>query len=60
MPSVFYTLIISARFAFGSSFPSIKGLLQENMEVLHKSAALLMEKEKIGGEEFEALFVKNA
>ena len=43
-----------------SCYQKAKGLLQENMEVLHKSAALLMEKEKIGGEEFEALFVKNA
>ena len=43
-----------------SCYQKAKGLLQENMEVLHKSAALLMEKEKIGGEEFEALIVKNA
>ncbi len=43
-----------------SCYQKAKGLLQENMEVLHKSAALLMEKEKISGEEFEALFVKNA
>ncbi|MCI9487869.1 MAG: ATP-dependent zinc metalloprotease FtsH [Lachnospiraceae bacterium] len=33
-----------------------KKLLTEHREVLHKSAALLMEKEKISGEEFEALF----
>lgn len=32
-------------------------MLQEHMEVLHKCAALLIEKEKIGREEFEALFV---
>ncbi len=31
-------------------------LLNENIEVLHKCAALLIEKEKIGREEFEALF----
>lgn len=31
-------------------------LIQENEDVLHESAALLMEKEKISGEEFEALF----
>lgn len=30
--------------------------LKAHMDVLHKSAALLMEKEKIGREEFEALF----
>lgn len=32
-------------------------MLQEHMEVLHKCAELLIEKEKIGREEFEALFV---
>ena len=31
-------------------------LLNENIEVLHKSAALLIEKERIGRDEFEALF----
>ncbi len=33
-----------------------KAMLKENEAVLHKSAALLLEKEKIGGEEFAALF----
>ncbi|MBO7355388.1 MAG: ATP-dependent zinc metalloprotease FtsH [Lachnospiraceae bacterium] len=33
-----------------------KEIILENQEVLHKCAALLMEKEKIGREEFEALF----
>ncbi len=33
-------------------------LLQENMEVLHASAKLLVEKEKITGEEFRKLFEK--
>ncbi len=31
-------------------------ILKENMDILHKSAELLLEKEKISGEEFEALF----
>ena len=31
-------------------------LIRENLEVLHKSAELLLEKEKISREEFEALF----
>ncbi|WP_394917303.1 ATP-dependent zinc metalloprotease FtsH [uncultured Robinsoniella sp.] len=31
-------------------------MIEEHMEVLHKCAKLLMEKEKIGREEFEALF----
>ncbi|MDO4522056.1 MAG: ATP-dependent zinc metalloprotease FtsH [Eubacteriales bacterium] len=35
-------------------------MLQEHMEVLHSCAKLLIEKEKIGREEFEALFVQNA
>lgn len=33
-------------------------ILKENMDVLHKCADLLIEKEKITGEEFEALFEK--
>lgn len=32
-------------------------MLSENIEVLHRCAALLIEKEKIGREEFESLFV---
>ena len=32
-------------------------LLEEHMEVLHRCAALLIQKEKIGREEFETLFV---
>ncbi len=34
-----------------------RAMLQEHMEVLHKCAKLLIEKEKIGREEFETLFV---
>ena len=32
-------------------------LIRENEDILHKSAALLLDKEKINREEFEALFV---
>ncbi|MCI8466314.1 MAG: ATP-dependent zinc metalloprotease FtsH [Lachnospiraceae bacterium] len=39
-----------------SCYVRAKELLMEHKEILHKSAALLMEKEKINGEEFEALF----
>ena len=35
-------------------------ILTENLDVLHKSAQLLLEKEKITGEEFEALFNNNS
>lgn len=37
-------------------YSKAKAIIVENMDVLHKSAALLLEKEKIGREEFEALF----
>lgn len=36
------------------------GLIRENLEVLHRCAELLMQKEKIGQQEFESLFVQNA
>jgi cell division protease FtsH len=39
-----------------SCYSQAKKLLTENKEILHKSAELLLEKEKISGEEFEALF----
>ena len=35
-------------------------IITENLDVLHKSAQLLLEKEKITGEEFEALFNNNS
>ncbi|MDD6207146.1 MAG: ATP-dependent zinc metalloprotease FtsH [Clostridiales bacterium] len=38
-------------------YAKAKKLLQENMDVMHRCAALLLEKERIGREEFEALFV---
>ena len=39
-------------------YEKAKKLLMENMDVLHASASLLLEKEKITREEFEALFDK--
>ena len=37
-----------------------KAIIKEHIDVLHSCAALLIEKEKIGQEEFEALFGNNA
>ncbi len=37
-------------------YAKAKKLIEDNIDILHKSAELLMEKEKIGREEFEALF----
>ena len=42
------------------SYSKAKELLQEHMDVLHRCAQLLIEKEKIGREEFESLFGGNA
>ena len=42
------------------SYAKAKELLQEHMDVLHRCAQLLIEKEKIGREEFEGLFGENA
>ena len=39
------------------SYAKAKKILQEHEDVLHKCAELLIEKEKIGREEFEALFL---
>ena len=38
-------------------YAKAKEIIEEHMDVLHRCTALLMEKEKIGQEEFEALFV---
>lgn len=38
------------------AYDKAKEILSQNMEVLHKCADLLVEREKIGREEFEALF----
>ncbi len=40
------------------SYNEAKRLVKENIDVLHASAKLLMEKEKITGDEFRALFKK--
>lgn len=40
-------------------YAKAKQLLNDNLEVLHKCADLLIEKDRIGKEEFEALFQKN-
>ena len=37
-----------------------KSIIEENMDVLHACAKLLMEKERIDRNEFESLFVQNA
>ena len=42
------------------SYAHAKKIIEEYMDVLHSCAALLVEKEKIGREEFESLFVENA
>ena len=42
------------------SYAKAKELLQEHMDVLHRCAQLLIEKEKIGREEFDSLFGENA
>ena len=42
------------------SYAKAKELLQEHMDVLHRCAQLLIEKEKIGREEVESLFGENA
>ena len=41
------------------SHEKAKQILEENMEILHSCARLLIEKEKIGREEIEALFGEN-
>ena len=39
-----------------SCYKDAKALIEQHMDVLHSAAALLMQKEKISGEEFAALF----
>ncbi|MCQ2081413.1 MAG: ATP-dependent zinc metalloprotease FtsH [Lachnospiraceae bacterium] len=41
-------------------YAKAKNLILENIDVLHATANLLLEKEKVGREEFEALFSQNA
>jgi cell division protease FtsH len=33
-----------------------KAIISDNMDILHRAASLLMEKEKLTGKEFDALF----
>ena len=42
------------------SYAHAKKIIEEHMDVLHSCAALLVEMEKIGSEEFESLFVEKA
>ena len=42
------------------AYADAKACIQAHMDVLHKCAALLVEKEKVERDEFEALFVENA
>lgn len=42
------------------SYAEAKRLIQEHMGILHELADLLIKQEKVGREEFEALFVENA
>jgi cell division protease FtsH len=44
----------------GTCYKQAKALIEEHEDVLHRSAALLLEKEKITTEEFEALFAAEA
>ncbi|MBQ8946106.1 MAG: ATP-dependent zinc metalloprotease FtsH [Lachnospiraceae bacterium] len=37
-----------------------KAIIEENIDILHKCSAMLLEKEKVSREEFEALFSENA
>ncbi len=39
------------------SYEKAREMIKEHMEVLHKCADILMEREKIGQEEFERLFL---
>ena len=43
-----------------SCYEEAKKILMDNIDILHASAALLLEKERIGREEFQALFTKDA
>ncbi|MCR5594549.1 MAG: ATP-dependent zinc metalloprotease FtsH [Lachnospiraceae bacterium] len=48
------------KFIIDDCYAKAKAIILENMDVLHASSELLLQKEKITREEFEALFVKNA
>ena len=51
---------IEVKKIIGKCYEDATRILTENLDVLHKSAQLLLEKEKITGEEFEALFNNNS
>ena len=48
------------KFIIDDCYSKAKAIILEHMDVLHASAELLLKKEKITREEFEALFVQNA
>ena len=48
------------KFIIDDCYGKAKAMILENMDVLHASSELLLQKEKITREEFEALFVQNA
>ena len=39
-------------------YAKAKVIISDNLDILHRAAALLMEKEKLTGKEFDALFVE--
>ena len=41
-------------------YEEAKTIINEHMDVLHKCASLLLEKEKISREEFESLFTESS
>ncbi len=48
------------KFIIDDCYSKAKAIILEHMDVLHASAELLLKKEKITRDEFEALFVQNA
>lgn len=56
---VAYTIDEEVSKIMNHSYQEALRILQEHMDVLHESSRLLMEKEKLTGEEFRALFIKN-
>ena len=48
------------KFIIDDCYSKAKAIIEENMDILHASTELLLQKEKITREEFEALFGNNA
>ena len=48
------------KFIIDDCYSKAKAIIEENMDILHASSELLIKKEKITREEFEALFSNNA